>query len=190
MKTRFNVLIELINFNLGLKGYSVSRLIQDIFIKDLILCYEINRFLPAQIRRPVQRTACRILTIRKRTKHSVYFSSFLLSVSWYSVVCPKSPRYRFISCRMPSSTVHGEFVSDVDLYGCSNFFFPITSPRAAGLPTESSYFLAHGRRRRIAKICVSDVARLMRPSGIADERGWLMGGRKTKGCRLERCRDG
>lgn len=62
---------RVINFNLGLKGYSTSDCTKR-FIKNLILFY-INHSLPVQIRRPIRRTGCRILTISKTHKTLLIF---------------------------------------------------------------------------------------------------------------------
>jgi len=60
-------------------------------MKDLILCYKINRSLSIQNPRPIRRMACRILTIRKTLR------VFLFPLSFDSLeqrcVGPRSPQY-------------------------------------------------------------------------------------------------
>lgn len=161
---------------MGLKGYSTSDCTKH-FIKNLILFY-INHFLPVQIRCPIRRTDCRILTIRKRTKHSVYFSSLCFRVLG-TLLFARGIDLFYVECLLDCS--RRKNLRRQLIYGCSNFFFPITFPRTAGLPTGSPHFLAHDRRCRIAQICVSDIVAVnAAKQHRSDERGWLMGGRKTR----------
>lgn len=150
---------------------------------------QINRSFPVQNCRPIRRMACRILTIRKTFRIFLFPLSFRVLLE-QRCVGPKSPRYWFISRRLPS-WLFAKNSSPTPTYTDA----PISSfsSRLGGRqirPRGSLIFWPAVVTARIAKIYVSDVARLMRSSGIADKRGWLMGGRKTKGCRLERCRAG